>query len=302
MNKEVIDKSFWHVCKICNKSMSELAKIYGGSGKYYTDVFKKHLVLDHNISVDIYFLEYLEQEICCSSCNKPCIITRRRKSDFAWKNMCGRNDGILRWAEEAKISRSGEGNPMYGKDSWNKNLSKETDDRVRLVAEKRIGQKTSEETRKIQSLSAKKRSVHGHTGKKHTEETKIKLRENTLKMIKDGKFKKIRTEPFLKVKNILEELGVTFEEEKTVSYWSFDFYVPSADLYIEVDGDYFHSNPNTRWPNGPQTITQKKVWANDIKKNKYCLKNNIKLIRIWENDINKNIDDVKELISCHLTK
>ena len=46
-----------------------------------------------------------------------------------------------------------------------------------------------------------------------------------------------------------------------------DIFIPSKNIGIEYDGEYFHKNIQIR----------------DLKKNKQCLENNIKLYRIREN-------------------
>ena len=56
----------------------------------------------------------------------------------------------------------------------------------------------------------------------------------------------------------------------------FDIYIPSINLAVEYDGVRWHKDKK----------------ENDLNKNKYCLKNNINLIRIRENGLNKiNKDD-----------
>lgn len=292
-----ISNEEWKICKICNKSIQDLKNIYGGSGIYYTQVFKKHLVIDHNTTLQEYFSTNLSAPKCpCNICDKDAKIIIKG-SIFRWGYVCGRTPGTMKWSEKAKISRLGKNNPMYGKSSWNKNLTSENNEILRMISEKRIGQKSSLETKMKQSESAKKRKIHGHTGKKHSEETKEKYRQNTLNMIKQGKFKQTVTKPHIEMIKILNNLNITFEEEKICHYWCFDFYLPMIDLYIEVDGDYFHSNPKI-YPEGPKTKTQKINYTRDIAKNNFCNKNNLILLRFWESDILNN----PESIECTLKK
>jgi G:T-mismatch repair DNA endonuclease (very short patch repair protein) len=113
--------------------------------------------------------------------------------------------------------------------------------------------------------------------------------------IENGDFKQTKTKPHIAFGKILDSLQIKYKEELILSKWSFDFYLFDYDVYVEVDGDYFHSNPKI-YPNGPKTKTQNINWYRDIKKNKYCKENNIKLIRFWECDI---LND-EELIKCRL--
>ena len=104
------------------------------------------------------------------------------------------------------------------------------------------------------------------------------------------------TKPHLKVAEILQDLGIAFQEEYVIKYWSFDFYLTDLHVLIEVDGDYFHSNP--KFYTKPRTKTQKINAYRDKKKNDFCFENNHALIRIWEDDIINNEEEIK----CKLRK
>lgn len=291
-----IDKSEWHQCKICNQNIHQLKHKYGGLGIYFTQVFQKHIEQDHKISLEQYFNI---QTICpCGICHKKLRIILRGANFQISKYACGRNQGIVKWSQEAKISRLGSNNPMFGKTPWNQNKTKQNHSSVQRTSDKLTGRIISSDTKHKQSVSAKKRTIHGHTGRKHSKQTKEKLRQNTLQMIKDGKYKHTQTKPHKKCKELLDVLDISYEEEKLVDIWSFDFYIPEYNLYIEIDGDYFHSNPKL-YPNGPVTNTQKINHYRDSKKNNYCRKHTLKLIRFWESDI-LNID-IKEF-ECRLKK
>ena len=69
---------------------------------------------------------------------------------------------------------------------------------------KKNGKKPSKRTRKKQSESAKKRSVHGHSGIKHSEESKQKMREKTINRLKNGDFPQTNSLPHRIVRSMLE--------------------------------------------------------------------------------------------------
>lgn len=299
--KYEIDKSLWHICKVCNAKISDLAKIYGGNGIYYTQVFDKHL-LEHDISRDIYFTEYcfLEKPKCeCNICEQPSRVTTNKRINFCWRHfICGRYKGTLEWSEKAKIERKGTGNPMYGAKPWNKDLTKENSESLQRISEKIIGRKMSKASCEKMSISAKKRLIHGHTGCPHSEETKEICRQHTLRRLKNGDFKQTKTKPHTAFGKILEELNFEYEEESIVGCFTFDYYISSLKLYVEVDGDYFHSNPKM-YSNGPVTKTQKLNHSRDGKKNKFCVEKSLKLLRFWENEILNTPDKIKEQL-CSL--
>lgn len=277
-----IDKELWYTCKICGMSIDDIAKQYKQKGKYKTDYFESHLKEYHDIDIN----EYFENGgICpCGVCNKK-VKVKKDGSNFSWKQYaCGRNAGVLKWSEKAKSERVGSGNPMFNKKPWNYGMTKDNSEYGKHISSLQSGRKVSDDTKKKQSESAKKRTTHGHTGRKHSEASKQKMRDATLKRIKNGDFPQTNTLPSRKFEKLLEELNIKYSKEFVIGHWSFDFKLTDLNILVEVDGDYFHSNP-IFYPDGPQTKTQKINHYRDIKKNKFCDQNNIQLLRFWEQDI-----------------
>lgn len=95
--------------------------------------------------------------------------------------------------------------------------------------------------------------------------------------------------------------GIDYERQSYVreikSYY--DFKLLKNNTYIEVDGDFWHCNPESKH-NEPIYECQFKNLEKDKIKDKWCYDNNIKLIRFWENDINNNlisvINKIKEIL------
>jgi very-short-patch-repair endonuclease len=291
-----IDKENWHTCKLCKTHISELSKKYGGCGIYHTETFKKHLEVDHNnTSLEKYFDIDNTECGCHKQCGKKQKI-RIHGANFRISDItCGRSKKFMLWAEKMKTERLGENNPMYGQIPWNSGLTSETSEILKRIADNQKGKIVSEETKERQSISAKKRLIHGHTGIPHTEESKQKMREHTLARLKAGSFKQTKTKPHICLASILEELGLKYEEEKIVDKWSFDFYLIDYDIFLEADGDYFHSNPK-QFPCGPQTKTQKRNKYRDYIKNKFCQDENMICKRFWEYDILNNRELIKKEI------
>lgn len=100
-------------------------------------------------------------------------------------------------------------------------------------------------------------------------------------------------------KEFLDKLGVEyiyqFKAESIGRYY--DFCIPSANLIIEVDGDYWHSKGLLY---EDMTPTQKRNKRVDKEKNHWALVNNFKLLRIWESDINKNPKEVMKKLQEEL--
>jgi len=142
----------------------------------------------------------------------------------------------------------------------------------------------SEEAKKRMSQIAKQRGFgrwsKGQTspmkGKKHTEETKQKMRENRKKWsIPFG-----NTSIELALQNKLTELGINFTKHKPI--------LGQPDIFIEpnicvfADGDYWHNLPNSLQRDNFVTTT--------LEQKGY------KVLRFWEHDINNNLDNCIEKI------
>jgi very-short-patch-repair endonuclease len=138
-----------------------------------------------------------------------------------------------------------------------------------------VGRVQSEETRKKMSETAKNKWETGEIGKKKYNQSKL---EKTFA-------------------NILTLLNINYSQSfyiKEIRAF-YDFYLPDYNILIEVDGDFWHSNP-TKYPDGPTYKCQIKNSINDEKKNKWVQDNGYKMLRFWENDINNNISIVKKIL------
>lgn len=100
------------------------------------------------------------------------------------------------------------------------------------------------------------------------------------------------TWPEREFKKILKELKVQFEVQKIVGNKIFDFYIPKANLLVEIDGDYYHANPDTMKSENINGMQAKNV-RNDTFKNGLASGLGFALERVWENDLKSNYEIVK---------
>lgn len=194
---------------------------------------------------------------------------------------------------------------IKGYTPWNKGKPMSEEQKVKISkAEK--GKYVSEETKKKISENHK-----GMSGLKHSEETKRKIglankgktgikgrifskeHRRKLSLSRKGKrqlplsfFRKIgllsvEKQNYMKgptsiEKKVYEELkrrGLLFETQKLIEgKFLVDAYIPSLNLIIEADGDYWHSLP--------------KIISRDKSKNAYLKKCGYKLLRLSETEIN----------------
>jgi G:T-mismatch repair DNA endonuclease (very short patch repair protein) len=97
--------------------------------------------------------------------------------------------------------------------------------------------------------------------------------------------------------NILELLDIEYKQffyAKDIKAF-YDFYLPKFNILIEVDGDFWHCNPNTKYST-PKYETQNKNIKRDKQKNQWAQDNNYKILRFWEDDINNNIQQIKQIL------
>ena len=97
----------------------------------------------------------------------------------------------------------------------------------------------------------------------------------------------------------IEKLNVNFEVQKYLDGWRFDFYLPNYNLFIEIDGDYWHGN--TKFYNKLNN-TQIENAERDKRKNKWCEDNGYNIERIWGSDIKEDAEKyVNEAIKKYQT-
>ena len=138
-----------------------------------------------------------------------------------------------------------------------------------------MGQPVKNEIKKVHKIKKVKKNI-SQAKKKHKEYGTSKLEE---------KF----------AKEFLEKLGINYVYQyKAESIGRFfDFYIPSANLIIEIDGDYWHSYNVEKEDMNPTQKHNKRV---DEAKDKWAIFHGIPVLRIWEHDINKNPSKVMALL------
>jgi very-short-patch-repair endonuclease len=104
-------------------------------------------------------------------------------------------------------------------------------------------------------------------------------------------------------KNFLDKLGYEYKTQyKAESIGRYyDFYIVPANLLIEIDGGYWHSDPRL-YEGKELTPTQKRNKRVDKDKDKWAQTHKIPLIRIWEDDINKTPKQVMDMLKSEIPK
>ncbi len=154
---------------------------------------------------------------------------------------------------------------LNGKCAWNKGILFSKESKLRM------------------SISAKKRYPN-RKGEKQSELTKQKLRLIRLKQVLPSKNTSIE----VKIQNFLKQLNIEFIPHKPIMNiehpYQCDVFIPSENIIIECDGDYWHNYPIGKFMD----------WV----RNDEISEVGIKLLRLWERDINKmDIEEFESLLA-----
>lgn len=127
-------------------------------------------------------------------------------------------------------------------------------------------------------------------------------RKGQAQMVKNGRK---HTNPHKKVNKILDNNNFAYENEKSCHHYSLDVALIDFGLYVEIMGDYYHSNPTVEKYNSIDKMnkTQRRVWRNDkAKRSNLCKNHGVKILNLWESDINKRPQLCEDLIKLFIQK
>jgi very-short-patch-repair endonuclease len=124
----------------------------------------------------------------------------------------------------------------------------------------------------------------------NTPEKKAYARERRAKQILPMRDTKIE----IKIQDYLNQLEISFNTHRYLDIihdYQTDIFIPSMNLVIECDGDYWHANP-LKFPN--PNDWQKKQIEEDKIRTKELKEAGYNVLRLWESDIKKiGIEDFK---------
>lgn len=306
----IIHISTFETCLETSRSRKEIIKLYPkrSDGAYYLDKFINHLKEEVGIGIKEYCKKHFNFEWpICSVKNKDLgfnisgkgIEISRYSPGSVNKNNC---EAFRLGCEKLSKERMGEGNPMYGKATWNKGLSLE-DPRIEKMAQARRGKEASadhkEKLKKHYHKHWPKNGKYPNSGSKYSEETKNKMSLESARRWAAGCFNKV-TSIHIKVRDFLKTLNLKEEwvEEFQVKYFSFDFAFPSVKVGIEAQGTFFHIDPRV-YPDGPICAIQRRNFGRDEAKRKVCSgQEGWEIIEVWEKEINNG--EFEEFLLCRL--
>lgn len=134
-----------------------------------------------------------------------------------------------------------------------------------------------------------------------TEEWREKKRIDAVKILESGAISTTNSKPQKIIDEILDKNNIKYEREKGLKYYCADNYLIDSQLIIEVQGDYWHSNP-LKFPDKINKTQYKRITKDKAKhtyiKNKY----GIEVLYLWETDIYDNLEMCEKLILQYINR
>jgi len=286
-----IPLAFFRNCILCGCTKQDLTKSYPGraNGAYYVNKFCRHLASFHDIDLRTYCERYLGVwwprcpvsgvPVGYKATGKGVKLATYKKGVGITRDM---SPAFRASCERQKELRKGDRNPMYGKEPWNKRLRANDPYRAKMAA-KRRGVREGPATRLKQSQNRANHPLKARHTTSHTAVTKAKIAECTAKMHARHAFRR-ESFPHIRVRLELAALGVVFTEEYPIGRFCADFASLDKKVVLEVDGDWWHTNP-AYYPEGPTHEIQIRNAKNDRVKNAYLKERGWKVERYWESEI-----------------
>jgi len=275
------------ICKICEKECEGINSL------------RSHSIQKHNISAEEIYLNYILNGVkpkCECGCDETTnfISVGKGYSKFIQSHhnrVPGKNNYHKNPETHQKAIDTQKKNWKEGKyKGWWEDKTPETIKKIEGIKEKlrnnkERGKRISEKLKGIPK-SEESKIKNSETQKKRFRENPKLKEELSKKRIKWLKTKQSNNKTKLEIKfeSMLNLLNVKYQYQYEFEKRLFDFKILNENILIEVDGDFYHCNPNTKHSEILYE-TQKLTKKNDEYKNLLCQNHGIKLLRYWEKDI-----------------
>jgi very-short-patch-repair endonuclease len=100
-----------------------------------------------------------------------------------------------------------------------------------------------------------------------------------------------------KISDTLNDMCISYTTQFPLKGKLFDFRILNTNILIEVNGDYWHCNPNkyklneiVKFPGGNKKVID--IWNKDNKKREIAEKDGYKVIYIWEEEMKGNLSSL----------
>lgn len=295
-------------CKICAKEFNIFDNV--PNQKYCSDLCKSRdkdtywtYTSCSNCNKEIYkpktSVKRYQNNYCCLNCELE--YKHKQKWEFRTCEICNKEFECLKSSTQKMCSIECQGKwqsiKLVGENAHGYNHDYSIEDRTKVC--EWCGKKFQVKPYQIETAkycSSKCRQQYYSQVLSQTEEWKERSRINTVNMIENGCFNNLLTKPQIIINNLLDQLNITYQNEKGFKYFNVDNYLLDYNLVIEVMGTFWHCdnriyNNYITYGNQVNRIRMDKI------KHTYILNQyNIEVLYLWEEDIINNIELCKSLI------
>lgn len=293
------------VCKECDLEFDTL------------DSLRRHRVQKHKISAEQTYVDYILGGIkptCECGCGEHTKFLSIEKGFVKFirghasrvNNNWGHNPEAIKKSHETQKQMHKDGRLTI----WNKGLTVD-DERVRdninkVMSNPNRGKNISNKLKDIPKSKEHKIKIQRTAELRwlNPDEREKQSHRRMLYITKNGFQVKSKLEDIFK-----EILLTEFNLKEDIDYYPqyyvreikslYDFKIKGKNIMIEVDGDFWHCNPNTKFKE-PLYTTQKSNLVQDKIKNEWCVDNDFKLLRFWETDINNKPEEIISILKKEL--
>jgi very-short-patch-repair endonuclease len=251
-----------YICNNCKREFNN----YNGLAKHTS---KAHSISGIELYMSVHNLEYVPK--CKCGCGKDVNFQLGKFGEYLQGHKAKATGFYTKEGLEKSLQKRKERFASGELEQWNKGKIYEGEE---LEEKRRIAKDPVRRDKISKALTGKPKS---EAHRKIMCETLARNRKEILK----GNPSKLE----FTFADILTGLGIEFTHQYEVEGFDYDFYIPSRNLLIEVDGDYWHGNPEKF---SELNNMQRKNKGLDKLKTKHAADRNFQLLRFWETDIVNN--------------
>ena len=287
-------------CEICDKDFDSLWGLSSHNIKKH-DIKPQETFIKHN-------LEGISPKCNCGCGETPSFLSIKKGfRDFIRghasrvNNNWGHNPDAQKKSKDTQRRLYGSGELVI----WNKGLTKDDDKRLdygekisnNLERNKKISQSLKGRKRPQHVLDSLDKGMREYWGKEENREKQSHKRVSYIK--ENGLTPVSNLEKYFS--KLMDGCGIEYYQQFYVREIKalYDFKIKGKNILIEVDGDFWHCNPDTKHKI-PVTEHQRKNLTKDKIKTKWTLENGYTLLRFWETDINDKPEWVIGELKRHL--
>ena len=184
---------------------------------------------------------------------------------------------------------------------WNKGKSWEetyAEDKIKeLIKNYSNENRNSKIAAKLKGVPKSKEHAEKCRQNGRSENSILRNREKIHRMLTETEFSLSSKKETEFIEHCVKPLGIDYDTQyylKDIHHYC-DVFIPSKNIIIEFQGDYWHGNP-LKYSDDELSEYQKKKVIKDNELREYCSENGINLIEVWESDYDKDSSGVKTLL------